>query len=66
LGDGFHVPQGLSGSDMKIVPVGSSGKTWGYFWFLEMMHDNRPLGDIFYQDHGLLNCTNEAKSWNHE
>ena len=44
---------------MIIVPVGSSGKIWGSFWFLKMTLENWHFGDTFYQDFKLL----EAKSW---
>jgi hypothetical protein len=33
-------------SDMRIVPVGSSGQILGYFWFLKMTRENQPFWDI--------------------
>ena len=48
---------------MRIVLVGSSGEILGYFWFLEMTRENRPLGDTFNKDLNILDCPDEAKSW---
>ena len=45
-------PKSLPISDMRIVPVGYSGKVLGSFWFR-----------IFFQDFHLLDYNNEAKSW---
>jgi hypothetical protein len=50
-------------SDMRIVPVGSSGKFLGSFWFLKMTRENQPFGGYFLSGFTLLYCTNEAKSW---
>jgi hypothetical protein len=35
-------------SDMRIVPVGSSGKILGSFWFLKIMCENGLFGGFLF------------------
>ena len=44
-------------ADMRIVPIGSSDRILGFFWFLKMMHENQPFGGSFNGDFNLLDRT---------
>jgi hypothetical protein len=41
-------------ADMRIVPVGSSGKILESVWFLKMMRKIGLSGDTFYHEFSLL------------
>ena len=40
-------------TDMRIVPICSSGTDLGSFWFLKMMRENLPFGGTFNEDCSL-------------
>jgi hypothetical protein len=41
-------------TDMRIMPVGSSDKIFGSFWFLKMMRENLPPDIPFIRNFNLL------------